>query len=643
MYPGMPIPPPIGVRMSSDTEQSPEVVTQTIPDTQTSVREKVDAVSIPPSQNIIGTVVDEKYELLEQLGEGGMGHVYRARHVLMGKEFAVKLIHAELAQVNDIVQRFKREARSSSLLNHPNCISVTDFGTHKYHNIRQLYLVMELLEGEDLDYLLHRQKKIPPEKAVEIVRQILKGLGHAHEQGVIHRDLKPENIFLVTGHNGEETVKILDFGIAKMSGGQGDGDKLTKTGVVFGTPKYLSPEQALGDSVDHRSDLYTVGVLLFEMLTGEPPFTGKTVMDVMSAHLTTPPPKLGRYGSYPRGMQRIIQKAMAKKPQHRFKNADHFLKALEEIDYSDNSAPTTVVDHVSDKRLVSKLKAVFSTHRTKLSLALLLLVICAGILGYLSLRTVPAASGKRLSVPARPAAPSIPAPVLEDSNSPKIEQLLEEASDELDAKNFKEAEVLCRKALRADPKNPDTRMMLGHILFESGKLVSGIYQYQQAIDTDARQAENVRFRANMRDGLQWETIRKKSALMLAEYGGPEDMEKLVELASSALTAGDVRRAIRTILERVGKSDRVDWVSSLQADFREQKTCKERIAILGQMVQLKDAAFIPFLEKFEITGKRKNNRNHPNLCFQPNLKYVIKTLSAETVEPPPPPSGETTDQ
>ncbi|MBN2531012.1 MAG: protein kinase [Deltaproteobacteria bacterium] len=627
------------VPADAPSESTPAVSDQT----ETSLQEKVDAISVPPGENLIGTVVDEKYELVQLLGEGGMGHVYRARHVLMGKEFAVKMIHAELAHVNEIAKRFQREAKSSSLLQHPNCITVTDFGACGEGKDQRLYLVMELLVGEDLDERLSREKKIAPKKAVEIATQILKGLGHAHEQGVIHRDLKPENIYLIPSEGGEELVKILDFGIAKMADSQSDTDKLTKTGVVFGTPKYLSPEQALGDKIDRRSDLYAVGVILFEMLTGEPPFAGRTAMDVMSAHLTAAPPKLIRYGSFPRGMQRIIQKAMAKKPQHRFASAQKFIAALETIDYSKESQPTLVTSHVARQSLMVKVKDALRQSAVKLAAVLVLLGAGAIVAGHFLLSEPPK---KRTTAPvAKPIVtkPDMPKVSPEEEQSKKMAALLADATVALDADEFRKAEIACRKALLLDGQNQQAKMLLGHVLIESGRQVDGVYQYQQVIDSDTESGKNDRLRANLFEGLQWDSIRKKAAMMLAEYGTAEDLARLSELASSALTAGDVRRDVRLALERLNKTANVDWISSLQADFRELKSCKERNAIIAQMLQTGTPEFIPFLEKFEIRQKRKTQKPHPNACLQANLKYALRMLKKQEPDTSEKPIGKESDE
>jgi serine/threonine-protein kinase len=223
-------------------------MTDNIPNDETRLLVKSDQHAPESEQpedtdNRIGTIIDGKYRLDKLLGEGGMGSVYAATHVFMDKHVAVKLIHSELAHIEEVAKRFEREARSSSRLSSPHCITVTDFG--KTEN-GELFLVMEILKGEELDEKIKKRGALPAAKAINITIQILKGLAHAHSKGVIHRDLKPENIFLITHGEESDFVKILDFGIAKLASDAGS-ENLTRTGMVFGTPKYLSPEQALGD------------------------------------------------------------------------------------------------------------------------------------------------------------------------------------------------------------------------------------------------------------------------------------------------------------------------------------------------------------------------------------------------------------
>ncbi len=237
----------------------------------------------------VGELIDEKFTILGILGTGGMGTVYRALQHSMEREVAIKVLRKSLSEDITLVKRFLVEAKGVSRLNHPNIITLFDFGQSEEG---ELYLVMELLEGLPLGEMLERHGRMEPERAVAIIVQVLDALYAAHEHGVVHRDLKPDNIFIVQGAGSMgEFVKVLDFGIAKMKTLDAD-NSITRTGNVCGTPQYMSPEQAMGEEVDARSDIYAVAVVLYEMLTGMPPFSGDTPMKVMVQQVNDHPPPL---------------------------------------------------------------------------------------------------------------------------------------------------------------------------------------------------------------------------------------------------------------------------------------------------------------------------------------------------------------
>lgn len=273
-----------------------------------------------------GALVGDRYRVLDMIGQGGVSVVYRAEHILLGKEVALKVLRPELSGMRLAVDRFRREARSLCQLDHPRIVRVTDFGRAENG---ALFLVMELFRGESLYSLLQRHGPLPPELALSLADQVLSGLAHAHERGVVHRDLKPENIMVVRTVHGIE-ARILDFGIAKLAGEDGV-DPLTRAGAVFGTPRYMSPEQAAGDPVDHRTDLYTVGVLLYELLTGRVPFDGDTTMQILSRVLTLPPPPLGVTFALPElgeALERVVARALAKDREERFSSAEQLRREL---------------------------------------------------------------------------------------------------------------------------------------------------------------------------------------------------------------------------------------------------------------------------------------------------------------------------
>ncbi len=272
-------------------------------------------VLLTEEPSLVGHVLDGKYTLLSKLGEGGMGSVYLAEQATMGREVAIKVLRREFSQNRLAIKRFLREARAASKLAHHNTITVYDFGQS---NQGLLYLVMERLSGRSLADVLDDEGPLSIERAVNIFAQICDSLAEAHHQGITHRDLKPENIFIEEKVGATEFVKVLDFGIAKMQGDEAT-SQATATGMICGTPSYMSPEQAMGKDIDGRSDIYAIGVLLYEMLTNEKPFDGATPMEVMLKHINEPPPLLfERTGVVVTpAMQEAIHRLLGKKPDDR--------------------------------------------------------------------------------------------------------------------------------------------------------------------------------------------------------------------------------------------------------------------------------------------------------------------------------------
>ncbi len=277
----------------------------------------------------VGDVIQERYRVIEELGRGGMSIVYRAQHMHLLKEVAVKLLRPELSMLQNVVERFQREARAVCRLESPHIVRVTDFGRTEDG---LLYLVMDLIEGGSLSGLVHRHQRVPVKQAIDLVTQILAGLVHAHQSEIVHRDLKPDNIMLL-GPAGAPQVKILDFGIAKL-GGSSDSASITQAGTVFGTPRYMSPEQAAGEPVDHRTDIYTVGVILYQLLTGRVPFEGDSTVQLLAKVLTQTPPPMEVDSPDPavrEELTRIAFKALAKEAADRFSSAVAFKRALEAV------------------------------------------------------------------------------------------------------------------------------------------------------------------------------------------------------------------------------------------------------------------------------------------------------------------------
>lgn len=276
---------------------------------------------IPPDP-LVGKIFNGKYEIDSILGKGGMSVVYKARDVFMERTVAIKILHTHLVSDNTSIQRFQQEAQAAGSLNHPNIITVYDFGLTPED---QAFLIMECFEGPTLAEVLDDQGRIPAERAIRIMKQICDGLEHAHRKGIVHRDLKPSNLCLVKREDGIETVKIVDFGIAKLLPQEGkQRQQLTQTGQIFGSPLFMSPEQCQGKALDLRSDLYSLGCLMYEALTGVPPFMGPTAFDTMTMHISEAPKSLKKAApdvDVPPELERPIMRCLEKNPDKRYQTA----------------------------------------------------------------------------------------------------------------------------------------------------------------------------------------------------------------------------------------------------------------------------------------------------------------------------------
>ena len=273
-------------------------------------------------ESLVGTVLAERYRIDRLLGVGAMGAVFRGHQLTLKRDVAIKVLHADLSGNSEIAARFKREAQSAARLEHPNIVQVLEYGsTIAGHS----FIAMQLLEGHELNQMLGQP--IPARRAVALILQVLSGLEHAHEHDVVHRDLKPENVFVTRDHEGKENLKLVDFGISKMSDSDDGNRNVTRAGLVFGTPLYMSPEQATGSNVDARADLYSTGVILYEMLAGKPPFDHDDPVALIRMQVSVDPPRLDT--SVPPRLAKIVYKLLAKDRAQRYSSAAEARIALE--------------------------------------------------------------------------------------------------------------------------------------------------------------------------------------------------------------------------------------------------------------------------------------------------------------------------
>src|SRR3954447_3866934 len=274
------------------------------------------------------TIVDGRYRAVRRLGAGGMAEVWCAEDEVLGRQVALKLLGGRFAEDPDFRERFRREAQAAAGLTHPNIVGIFDRSEWE----GTPYIAMELVDGRTLKELVSERGPLPPPVAVNFVEQVLRALGYAHRRGIVHRDVKPQNVII----DAEGTAKVADFGIARAANSE-----MTETGAIVGTVQYLSPEQAQGRPVDSRSDLYSAGVVLYELLTGQVPFDGEAPVSIALKHVSEPPvPPAQLEPGTPPALEAVVLRALEKAPARRFQSAEEFIAALEA---SRRGAPTRQV------------------------------------------------------------------------------------------------------------------------------------------------------------------------------------------------------------------------------------------------------------------------------------------------------------
>jgi eukaryotic-like serine/threonine-protein kinase len=285
----------------------------------------------PPQPDLLIGQTIGNYLVTQKLGEGGMGAVYLAEHPSIGKKVALKVLHSEFSSNQEVAARFFHEAKAVNDIGHPNIVDIVDFGIIQAGGGREqlVYFIMEYLAGVTLSQVIRSEAPLPPERALMIALQVADALSASHKCGIVHRDLKPDNIILLQRGRERDFVKLLDFGIAKLTGGSAMGSHRTRTGIVMGTPAYMSPEQCEGrDTVDLRTDVYALGIVIYEMLTGRVPFLGEGYGEILVQHLTQRPAPVSQFRMLPAHVEAVVMKALEKRADMRYPTMEEFMRAM---------------------------------------------------------------------------------------------------------------------------------------------------------------------------------------------------------------------------------------------------------------------------------------------------------------------------
>jgi serine/threonine-protein kinase len=575
----------------------------------------------PVVDPMIGAVVGDRYRIVSRIGVGGMGAVYRAEHTMMRRDLAIKVLLPELGGKDEFARRFEREAESASRLAHPNIIAVTDFGRTEDG---RLFIAMEFLAGESLSSII-KAGPLPRARALNVIRQILRGLEHAHAAGIVHRDLKPDNIMLVERDGVADVVKILDFGIAKVTeplSGRGAGaTALTQAGMIFGTPEYLSPEQALAEVVDPRADIYAAGVILFEMLAGRKPFESDDKVKLISMHLAHAPPRLREVNpnvDAPVPLEQVVLQAMEKSRENRFASAAAFLQALEDAEaVSDAPDPgaTMVQDLAARPGMVDSVGRFLAGGR---GLALALAVVAAiGAGAYVR-------GSRHRALVAPVARPAPPPPALADRLK-KVEAALEDG-------NWSTARLALDHELSENPRVGRVRFMLGRVAFAEGKHGEAISHYREAIGLDAGFRGDPVLLGHVETALG-ESKNADAALdLVVEKIGAPATELLVKVANESDNLTRRQRAVAA-LEEMGKGDKVDRVSLAMLQLKKARGCEEKKVFVEKLRDLGDPRALPALR--DVRGRsigglfRLGGAN--TRCMKKELPAAIKELEGKVSE------------
>jgi serine/threonine-protein kinase len=520
-------------------------------------------VSEPDDDPLIGAMIADRYRIERRLGQGGMGAVYLAEHVRMHKQVAVKVLHKEMGRLAEAVYRFEREAVAAGRVDHEHLVTATDFGQLADDS---MYLVLEYVPGKSLAALM-AEGPVSTKRALGIARQIAAALGAIHAVGIVHRDIKPDNVMLVERAANEDFVKLLDFGMAKVHQDAPHQDKqVTRVGFVFGTPRYMAPEQAAGEQTDHRADLYALGVLLYAMLAGAPPFSGDEIRDVLRAQRFDPPPPLP--ANVDPSVAALVMTLLAKDPKERIQTAAGVIEYIDRLSAQSVKPPPSARTRI----------AAFLRTREGLAAA-----------GVAALVAFAATFGVVRSMTARSAAK----PVASAAPVAAASAVVKPADRDLEALLVR-GEVGDTDAWRALEARPDaTRsarewFVLGVARVAHQEVSKGLDAYLHAAESDHRYASHPRV---LRDVMMaarsdaWEAALRVAAAL----PGPEGADILFDVWASTPKATTATQRARDLLVTDATRARATEAVRVAFDLRsaQGQACELRRPIVTRAVQAAD--------------------------------------------------------
>lgn len=570
-----------------------------------------------------------------------MGCVYLAEHISIRRPLALKLLHAEVEGIDEINQRFEREAFAIGRMNHPNCVNVSDFGKLEDGT---LYMVLELLDGVLLSDLLERDHRIHWKRTLHIGRHVLSALDYAHQAGIVHRDIKPENVILVDQDEDPDFAKILDFGIAKLlddahpeenTGILNNDARLTQHGVTIGTPTYIAPEQAYGQPIDGRADLYALSVMMYEMITGEPPFDADEVGALLRMHVSHPVPPFAEIApkiEVPAAVEALIMRGLAKQPDDRVPSAPAYMKQIaaildEAVDAEvgdEDEEPSSGLREIParfgrgfrDAVTPAMIRAVSTRKRKKVTAAVAIasVALIAGAMFGFGSHAPDYLPDSGFS------------PLIAESHGPEAKK----ASEMLAQGRPKEAAAFLMEHRKEVRDEPYAQMVLGHAQASAQRNILALAAYQTAVELEPKLAKDKLMRTNIELMLAKKAPGVVDAALgvlgtLANAGDWAATDQLVDLASSSKTPRRRHTALR-VADEVGLGDRVDRLGSYLLDLEQGGSCELRKDAVGKLRALGDKKAIPHLK-----GARKRIRTEGGLIKRKvNTNACLRTAASEAI-------------
>ena len=595
------------------------------------------------AESLIGTVLSGRYLMERLIGEGGMGAVYQAQHTHMHKRLAVKVLHAEMSRLPEVVARFEREAMAAAHIEHPNVAAATDFGKL---DDGSFFLVLEYVEGQGLREAISAGR-LELGRALHVMRQIASALWRAHALGIVHRDLKPENVMLVRREEDPDFVKVLDFGIAKVPVGSFIGEQkvpgqaLTQLGMVYGTPEYMAPEQALGQPVDVRADLYALGAITFEMVTGTRPFDHESKVTLLGMHVTAPIPSMSQRAptaNVPPEIEAIVTKLLAKEAGARFQDAKELIEALDSAAASlagrgriaeapprsiahgprssanlSDSGPQSVVAmsalnpqvHKGISSLVgASVGRTGPTGRPNRARRLAVIagaVLGAGLLVALGVVVAPSLHSEAVATPA-PAVSSAPPPPPPKPPDPQADEVVSLAQGKIDKGDFATAIDELTSIELKDPTRADVHMLLERAYRGVRNPAGEMREAGQWLAVDSNAAADLKLQEDVRNAALLPDAQDDAFVLLEAKMGMRGIDLLFDIAygASGRMYPQAATRARKSLDQGDIRKRASPALAILIAFRDAKTCDQKHALLEDVRDKADARVLPLLQPYEST-------------------------------------------